>query len=137
MKKQTKTTKKASKLVKTTQKAAKTAINNLAFLTRAELASELYDLKKKTGANLTPVGRTKPLTRAEFTKRYLNGVGGTKGFCKEELISLTKRYQKIANEMGKKQPKSATKTTAKTTTKKPSPKKAVKKPAKKSVAKKK
>lgn len=50
-------------------------VKKLENMTRKELASELYDLKKKTGVNLTPIGRKTPLTRQEFTKRYLNGVG--------------------------------------------------------------
>lgn len=117
MKKQTKNTKTTTRtsqkstqtknkqtksLNKPTQtKNKQTQTKNLESLTRVELASKLYDLKKKTGANLTPVGSKQPLTRSEFTRRYLNGVGGTKGFKKDELISLTKRYQNIANRMEK------------------------------------
>lgn len=130
MKKQTKTQKSVKKVVKKTQKATKKAVNKFESLTKKELASKLYDLKKKTGANLTPVGSKQPLTRAEFTKRYLNGVGGTKGFKKDELVSLAKRYQNIANRMEKP-------TTTKPATKKLAVKKTVNKPAKKTVAKKK
>lgn len=125
MKKQTKTQKSVNKVVKKTQKATKKAVNTYEKLTKKELASKLYDLKKKTGANLTPVGSKQPLTRAEFTKRYLNGVGGTKGFKKDELVSLTKRYQNIANRMEK------------PSVPKPTAKKTAKKPTKKTVAKKK
>lgn len=57
-------------------------------LTRKELAEELYKAKKHLGENITPIGRTTPLTKQEFTKRYLNGIGGTKGFKKDELKSL-------------------------------------------------
>lgn len=63
-------------------------------MTRAELASQLYDKKKKCGEKLVPIGRKTALTRAEFTKRYLNGIGGTQGFKKQELISLNETYDR-------------------------------------------
>lgn len=61
-------------------------------MTRTELASELYDKKRALGEQLTPIGRKTPLTREEFTKRYLNGIGGTSGFKKAELIQLNETY---------------------------------------------
>lgn len=60
-------------------------------LTRKELAGELYEVKKRLGDPMIPIGRTTQLTKQEFTKRYLNGVGGTTGFKKAELISLLER----------------------------------------------
>ena len=70
----------------------KTTGKSLERMTRTELASELYDKKRALGEQLTPIGRKTPLTRAEFTKRYLNGIGGTSGFKKAELIQLNETY---------------------------------------------
>lgn len=63
-------------------------------MTRKDLAHTLFKAKKKLGEPLVPIGRNKPLTEQEFTKRYLNGIGGTKGFKKAELIELNKTYAK-------------------------------------------
>ena len=97
-------------------------------LTRKELAEELYKAKKQLGENITPIGRTTPLTKQEFTKRYLNGVGGTKGFKKDKLKSLLEsRLNKIDKQKSKTatvkkcvntQKNTATKKPAKTTRKK-------------------
>lgn len=63
-------------------------------MTRKELAEEIYKHKKRIGANITPIGRKTPLTKQEFVHRYLNGVGGSKGFKKEELQSILSRIEK-------------------------------------------
>lgn len=57
-------------------------------MTKKELAEALYAEKKRTGACITPIGRKTPLTKQEFVKRYLGGVGGTMGFKKNELEYL-------------------------------------------------
>lgn len=61
-------------------------------MTKKELCENLYDAKRKLGEKLIPIGRKTPLTKQEFTKRYINGVGGTNGFKKSELIQLNERY---------------------------------------------
>lgn len=63
-------------------------------MTRKEIAEKLYDEKKRTGARITPIGRNTPLSKQEFVKRYLNGVGGIKGFKKEELQYLLEKESK-------------------------------------------
>ncbi len=63
-------------------------------MTRKELAEQIYVEKKRIGANITPIGRKTPLSKQEFVHRYLNGVGGTKGFKKEELESLLESIKK-------------------------------------------
>lgn len=64
-------------------------------MTKKELAEALYTEKKRTGACITPIGRKTPLTKQEFVKRYLSGVGGTMGFKKNELeYLLTKEKSK-------------------------------------------
>ena len=63
-------------------------------LTRKQLASRLYKNKIKLGEPLVPIGSKKRLTEEEFTKRYLNGIGGSKGFKKDELIVLNETYDK-------------------------------------------
>lgn len=60
-------------------------------MTKKELAEALYAEKKRTGACITPIGRKTPLTKQEFVKRYLNGVGGTTGFKKDALEFLLKK----------------------------------------------
>lgn len=57
-------------------------------MTKKELAEALYAEKKRTGACITPVGRKTPLTKQEFVKRYLHGVGSAKGFNKDALEYL-------------------------------------------------
>lgn len=76
-------------------------------MTRKELAEQIYVEKKRIGANITSIGRKTPLSKQEFVHRYLNGVGGTKGFKKEELESLL--------ESMKKYPTSKTKSTSQST----------------------
>lgn len=63
-------------------------------MTKKELAEQIYAEKKRIGANITPIGRKIPLTKQEFVYRYLNGVGGTKGFTKNELESLLETMKK-------------------------------------------
>ena len=63
-------------------------------MNKKELAEALYAEKKRIGANLTPIGRKTPLTKQEFIKRHLNGVGGVKGFKKSELEQLLERAKK-------------------------------------------
>lgn len=63
-------------------------------MTRKELAEQIYAEKKRTGANITPIGRKTPLSKQEFVHRYLNGVGASKGFKKSELESLLERIKK-------------------------------------------
>lgn len=63
-------------------------------LTRKELAQRLYKTKIKLGERLIPIGSKKRLTEDEFVKRYLNGVGATSGFKKQELIQLNESYDK-------------------------------------------
>lgn len=57
-------------------------------MTKKELAEALYAEKKRTGACITPIGRKTPLNKQEFVKRYLNGVGASKGFKKDALEYL-------------------------------------------------
>lgn len=57
-------------------------------MTRKELAEELYTSYAQTG-NTTVGGRK--LTKQEFVKRYLNGIGYAKGFSKPELEQLVTR----------------------------------------------
>lgn len=63
-------------------------------MNKKELAEALYAEKKRIGANLTPVGRKTPLTKQEFVKRYVNGVGGVSGFKKSELEYLLEKAKK-------------------------------------------
>lgn len=63
-------------------------------LTKKELAQRLYKTKIKLGVPLIPIGSKKRLTEDEFVKRYLNGIGGTTGFKKDELIQLNETYDK-------------------------------------------
>ena len=64
-------------------------------MTKKELAEQIYAHKIRTGACITPVGRKTPLSKKEFVHRYLNGVGGTKGFKKNELQSILSRIEKV------------------------------------------
>lgn len=63
-------------------------------MTRKELAEQIYAEKKRQGVQMIPIGRKTPLTKQEFVKRYLNGIGGTKGFKKQELESLLETERK-------------------------------------------
>ena len=66
-------------------------------MTKKELAEALYDEKKRTGEYeyMIPIGRKTPLTKQEFVKRYLHGIGGINGFNKDALEYL------LANEKAK------------------------------------
>lgn len=66
--------------------------DDLQKLTRKELAKKIYKIKITFGEPLIPIGSKKRLSEAEFIKRYLNGISGTKGFKKDELISILQRY---------------------------------------------
>lgn len=68
--------------------------NKTKKITRKELAEQIYAEKKRIGATITPIGRKTPLSKQEFVHRYLNGVGGTKGFKKAELESLLETMKK-------------------------------------------
>ena len=62
--------------------------------TRKDLAIEIYHLKLLNGETLIPIGRQTRLSKNEFIKRYLNGIGASSGFKKTELESLVERYKK-------------------------------------------
>ena len=68
--------------------------NNIQKLTKKELAQRLYKTKIKLGEPLIPIGAKKRMSEEEFVRRYLNGVGGTTGFKKHELIQLNETYDK-------------------------------------------
>ena len=53
-------------------------------MTRKELASAIYDTEVKLGYKLH-------CDKNEFVKRHLNGIGGAKGFKKDELQSILDR----------------------------------------------
>ena len=53
-------------------------------MTRKELASAIYDTEVKLGYKLH-------CDKKEFVKRHLNGIGGAKGFKKDELQSILDR----------------------------------------------
>ena len=53
-------------------------------MTRKDLASAIYDTEVKLGYKLH-------CDKKEFVKRHLNGVGGVKGFKKDELQSMLNR----------------------------------------------
>ncbi len=72
-------------------------------MTRKELAIELRNAKIKNNNLPNVIGRNKPLSEQEFVKRYLNGVGGSKGFKREELQGLLIRErQKIVPKINSK-----------------------------------
>lgn len=64
-------------------------MKDLNKMTRKELCKELYKYYIKSGS--TPIGSDQPLSLKEYTRRYLNGIGGCKGFKKDELIGLLNR----------------------------------------------
>ena len=53
-------------------------------MTRKELATAIYDTEVKLGYKLH-------CDKKEFVKRHLNGIGGAKGFKKDELQSILNR----------------------------------------------
>lgn len=53
-------------------------------MTRKDLAGAIYDTEVKLGYNLH-------CDKNEFVKRHLNGIGGVKGFKKDELQSMLNR----------------------------------------------
>ena len=53
-------------------------------MTRKELASAIYETEVKLGYKLH-------CDKKEFVKRHLNGIGGVKGFKKDELQSILNR----------------------------------------------
>ena len=63
-------------------------MRNFEEMTKKELCKELYKLYILSGVK--PIGSSKPLSLADFSRRYLNGCGACKGFKKDELISLLK-----------------------------------------------
>lgn len=64
-------------------------MEDLNKLTRVQLCEKLYKFYLASGS--TPIGSDKPLSLREYTKRYLKGIGGCKGFKKNELISILSR----------------------------------------------
>ena len=50
-------------------------------MTRKDLAAAIYDTEVKLGYKLH-------CDKKEFVKRHLNGIGGAKGFKKDELQSI-------------------------------------------------
>lgn len=76
---------------------------NFKKMTKRELCENLYYTKRKLGEDLIPIGRKTSLTKQEFVKRYVNGVGGTNGFKKSELIELNEIYvSKLGRGYGRK-----------------------------------
>lgn len=65
-------------------------------MTRKEIAEELY-YTYYLPSGLTPIGRRTPLSKNEYVRRCLRGVGGATGFLKEELISLASQARKKLN----------------------------------------
>ena len=65
-------------------------------MTRKDLASAIYDIEVKLGRKLH-------CDKNEFVKRYINGIGGAKGFKKDELQSILDRR---LEELKKKESKS-------------------------------
>lgn len=80
--------------IKTLTKSKNKTKSKTRSKTRKDLAVELYHLKLLNGESLVPIGRKTRLSEEEFTKRYLNGIGGSAGFKKNELASLIESYKK-------------------------------------------
>ncbi len=68
-------------------------MKDLNKMTRKEIAEELY-YTHYLPSGTTPIGRHTPLSKNEFVQRYLRGIGGTKGFSKDALISLATQARK-------------------------------------------
>lgn len=72
-------------------------------MTRKELAQELYKAKIRNGNPLIPIGSTKRMSEQEFVRRYLNGVGVSRGFKKDTLEYLLSKELLKEKENKKKQ----------------------------------